>query len=252
VTKGAYSSIVDISERDSYLIPNADPRGIGAPYVQKGSFFDASRPFDPTTLAGSGIQLAAIPSPISNKWIHLPDGTVSSPGLAFAGETNSGRYRIGSNNIGESINSTLVFDWNATRLRLESSYSLFLGATASFVTPGDDIVAIQDTNTSGLRWSIQNLSTGTAAHTVCTLVNNASDARYVSFGVVSSNWSVIGDYRSAGEGFFEMASAGLAGTARPLSIWNRLNSYLRFGTTDLERMRILAGGQVCINANSCG
>lgn len=49
---------------------------------------------------------------------YLPNGTAAAPSLAVASETNSGRYRIGSNNIGESINGVLVYDWNASRVNL--------------------------------------------------------------------------------------------------------------------------------------
>lgn len=132
-----YSSIEDISEKDSYLVPNTDLRGVGVPYVKSGGFLQASLPIDPTVLAGSGITLAAIPSPISGKYIHLPDGNVTAPGLAWQGEVTSGRYRIGLANTGESILGDLVFDWNATRLRLDSGFSLDI----TDMTPGSVLFA---------------------------------------------------------------------------------------------------------------
>lgn len=51
---------------------------------------------------------------------QLADGTVGAPALTFANELTSGRYRIGANNIGESINSLKVIDWTASRLQLTS------------------------------------------------------------------------------------------------------------------------------------
>lgn len=48
------------------------------------------------------------------------DGTVSAPAISWAQDTDTGRYRIGAGNIGESIDGTLVKDWNASRLLLGS------------------------------------------------------------------------------------------------------------------------------------
>lgn len=48
----------------------------------------------------------------------IANGTVNAPSLAFTSEPTTGRYRIGSNNVGESIAGTKVFDWNASRLSL--------------------------------------------------------------------------------------------------------------------------------------
>lgn len=119
-----YSSILDVSEKNSYLVPNQDLRGNGPPYVKASGFLDASAAVDPAVLTGSGIQMAMIPSPISGKYIHLPDGNVTAPGLAWAGEVTSGLYRIGSANFGQSVLGSLKWDWNATRLKLASGFSL--------------------------------------------------------------------------------------------------------------------------------
>lgn len=56
--------------------------------------------------------------------IILGDGLVGSPSLAFINESNTGRYRVGASNVGESVSGTLVFDWNATRLSLATGYAL--------------------------------------------------------------------------------------------------------------------------------
>lgn len=53
------------------------------------------------------------------------DGLVGAPSISFTNETTSGRYRIGANNIGESINSTKVLDWNASRLLLTGLHLLW-------------------------------------------------------------------------------------------------------------------------------
>ena len=46
------------------------------------------------------------------------DGTVSLPGLAFAGDTDSGLYRIGANNIGLAVNGAKAVDIATTAIGL--------------------------------------------------------------------------------------------------------------------------------------
>lgn len=41
------------------------------------------------------------------------DGAAALPGLTFNNDTNTGFYRIGSDDLGVSANGTLVFEWNA-------------------------------------------------------------------------------------------------------------------------------------------
>lgn len=127
-SKGLYSPIVNISEKDSYLVPNEDIRGIGSPYALKAGYFEASKLVDPTVIKGSGLTMIQIPSPIKDKYIQLPGGTVTSPGLAFVAtaDNDTGLYLKGANNPAMSVNGTLVFDWNTTRLLIASGYQLQL------------------------------------------------------------------------------------------------------------------------------
>lgn len=129
MARGTHSPIVDRSQEHSYLVANEDVRGVGQPYMLQANFREASNPLDPTRVGGSttALTMASIPSPIIGKYIQLPDGTVSTPGLSWASETNSGRYRIGSNNFGESVAGDLKFDWNASRLRLDTGFDLQIG-----------------------------------------------------------------------------------------------------------------------------
>lgn len=60
----------------------------------------------------------------------FPDGAVGAPGISFANEPASGRYRIGTNNIGESINGVLVYDWNATRVNFAQPVLVPFGTNA--------------------------------------------------------------------------------------------------------------------------
>ena len=58
------------------------------------------------------------------------DGTVGSPGLAWASEFATGRYRIGSNNPAEAVNGAKVWDWNATRLLMAIDHVGSVGMAA--------------------------------------------------------------------------------------------------------------------------
>ena len=48
------------------------------------------------------------------------DGSVAGPAYSWAADTNTGRYRIGDGNVGESIDGVKVFDWNSARLLMAS------------------------------------------------------------------------------------------------------------------------------------
>lgn len=65
---------------------------------------------------------------------YVPDGSVTAPAFGWRTESgsshNSGRYRLGTANYGESVSGVLVFDWNATRLLMGAGYDLRLPATA--------------------------------------------------------------------------------------------------------------------------
>lgn len=48
--------------------------------------------------------------------IHAPDGSASSPSLSFSGDTNTGMYRIGADNIGVATAGTLRVDVSSTAI----------------------------------------------------------------------------------------------------------------------------------------
>lgn len=60
---------------------------------------------DSLSRSGKGAMLAALQSYV---------GTVSAPGLTFSGDTDTGLYRIGANNVGLSCGGTKVIDASAT------------------------------------------------------------------------------------------------------------------------------------------
>lgn len=61
---------------------------------------------------------------VSGHTLALPDGSVSVPAMNFASESATGRYRIGTNNVGEAVNGVSVMDWNATRLNLPNALAV--------------------------------------------------------------------------------------------------------------------------------
>ena len=56
------------------------------------------------------------PTPAASTAGLSADGTAALPSIAFSGDTNTGRYRIGADNVGESAGGTLRFDWNTERI----------------------------------------------------------------------------------------------------------------------------------------
>jgi hypothetical protein len=79
--------------------------------------------------------------------------------ITQTGSPGSGAFLTGGNSFGASAilgtndaydlyierGGTSVADFSASRLRLATSYSLYLGATSSIVSSGTDIFAAQDT-----------------------------------------------------------------------------------------------------------
>ncbi len=252
MTKGWYSSIRDLSEQNSYLVPNTDLRGVGQPYVKASGFLEASALVDPAAIQGTSVTLAAIPSPIVGKYIHLPDGNVSAPGLAWAGEVTSGRYRIGSGNAGESILGTLVYDWNASRVFYSTAMSLRLGVDAELfpatIPAGREPLTFQGTFDGGFRVAIQNLSTGTSAHADFSILNTSGND--FAFGVAGTGATWGASFPiAAGEAFLLTNNAGGSG-GMPICITTRQSNYIRLCTNATERIRILGAGAFLYGATT--
>lgn len=100
--------------------------------------------------------------------IYLPNGAVGTPALAFENDATSGRYRIGNDNFGESVNGVLAFDWNATRLL--SALNIQLGA-ANTLGWSDVILNREDAN-------ILSQYNGTNAQTYNLYGRRAADTDY--------------------------------------------------------------------------
>jgi hypothetical protein len=57
-------------------------------------------------------------------WIYRIDGSATQPTNTYEGDRDLGSYRIGADNEGFTAGGALRFDYNATRLKLASSYRL--------------------------------------------------------------------------------------------------------------------------------
>jgi len=115
----------------------------------------------PLTYTGSAS--SAIPSPSANSYIKwnsdataltnttgasavftVPDGSASAPGLAFEDDTNSGLYRIGSDNVGLTLGGTKRVDYGTAGMSVTGTI------TASGLLSVDDTTE----STSGTSGSI--------------------------------------------------------------------------------------------------
>jgi hypothetical protein len=63
-------------------------------------------------------------NPIGAQALQAPDGLATAPSMAFASEPTTGRYRLGTNDVGEAVNGAAVMDWTATRFNLPAGIGL--------------------------------------------------------------------------------------------------------------------------------
>lgn len=61
---------------------------------------------------------------IGGTTILFADGTVGAPSISFASDTDTGRYRIGANNMGDAVGGALVVDYSAVRIAFQIPVAL--------------------------------------------------------------------------------------------------------------------------------
>jgi len=148
--QGAYSATVQEDQFDKLLMID----------LQQQEIIDRSFAF-PLTYTGSAS--AELPTPSANSYLKwnsdatalvnttgasavftVPDGSASAPGLAFEDDTNSGWYRIGSDNVGLTLGGTKRIDYGTA------------GMSVTGTMTGSGILSIDDTteSTSGTSGSI--------------------------------------------------------------------------------------------------
>lgn len=114
------------------------------------------------------------------------DGTVSLPAVSFSGDTNSGMYRIGADNIGFAANGAKVFEYNTAAL---------LGPAGTVSLPGIGFHADPD---SGM-YRIGANNVGFAVNgTKQFEISTAGTAFATTATFNASNAIDIGDYDSGG------------------------------------------------------
>lgn len=123
------------------------------------------------------------------------DGTVSLPGLAFSGDTDSGLYRIGPNNIALSVNGAKATDIGTTYVALPASYYLNFGATTGTTGYGiRDNAGTMEFKASGGAW----VAIGGAAGGLT--VGTSTIASGTSGRVLYDNGGVLGEMTTTGTG----------------------------------------------------
>jgi len=147
---------------------------------------------------------------------------------------------------------TAVADFSASRLKLASAYALYLGTAGSLSSSADtELIAGTYSYDGALRYVLKNTSTGTSAHT--TISSLGSDGFDMSIVALGASYS--GSPFAASECVL-LANNGMNGSVGTAGMFiiNQMNSYLRFGTNNLEKMRLLTGaagvGALLLNATT--
>ncbi len=122
----------------------------------------------------SGVALT-VTSVSTSTAIAMGDGAVATPGLSFIGDTNSGIYRIGADNIGVGVNGAKVLDISTTGL----------GVTGTMVASG----AISGSNLSSSGGANPSASLGLTAVNGSAITYMRSDAAPALDVGISPTWS---------------------------------------------------------------
>lgn len=123
----------------------------------------------------------------------LAVGSVSAPSLAFTGDTDTGLYRIGANNIGVAASGAKVLDIGTSGLGITGALSVTNGITATAKTSA---IALQMSGRAS-----DNLS-------VISAMNNASSVNYGGIQFSSTDIRV-----QIGSGFTDRLTVSATGIA---------------------------------------
>lgn len=113
-----------------FFMADDEQRGLSEGLYKDGSYNDATLYRDPIEEAvanGYGFSMSDI---WEGGTYVFGAGTVSRPSVAV-GENDSGLYSIGANNVGAAAGEALIFDWSATRVRLNTTIALQFGDDVS-------------------------------------------------------------------------------------------------------------------------
>lgn len=198
-------------------------------------------------------QAATIIYAQSGQPVILPDGSAVSPALSFSRDPFTGRYLVAVGNVGESVNKTLVYDWDSSRFKLATAYKFYMGASGPISGDvGADYVAILDSLNGGVRAELRNTSAGGVAYAQWAALNNVNNDIVIRFN--GSAHASVGLTGTTAAGMLALANNAGAGTgSASLIVVNAINdagSVIIFGTRNLDRGRILENGVWCINTNA--
>lgn len=119
----------------SYNFTNAASNDIGMYLISEGNLGFSTVGTQRLSILGSTSVTSTLP-------FLAPNGTVSLPALAFSGDTNTGIYNIGADNVGVACGGAKVMDLSGTRIQSNVNHHFADGAAA---TPSLSFVS--DTNT---------------------------------------------------------------------------------------------------------
>jgi hypothetical protein len=139
----------------------------------------------------------ALTSSITSIGQHLGgDGTVSLPFYSHSADTDSGHYRIGTNNIGLALGGSKVVDYGAATTTFGSAI------TSSGVITGTTIEATGDTSAGdnsalGYTSALGAIIAGQGSTNDITLVND-SDATVLAIPTGTTNVDIVGEVTGTG------------------------------------------------------
>lgn len=152
-------------------------------------------------------------------WL-LGDGAVGAPAYSFSGDTDSGMYRIGANNIGVGVNGAKVLDVSATGLDVTGR-----------VTATTKIMA--GTTTDGAGSGIGAQMTVAATGSVIGAALKTDSSAY--FPVYAWNAATSGD------NMFTRFDTEAGGTLRGSIDYNRAGGLVRYNTSSNPKLKNIFG-----------
>jgi len=149
--------------------------------------------------------------------IKSSDGSVTAPSFTYSNDTNTGLYRIGSDNIGVAIGGSLVSDFASTGLDMNSLPAVNIGNSGTdFTTAGGLTLAGALTPNGGISAAVGVTVTTGDVYVTLGDVNVAAGDVTVTAGHVSAGGNItatgalVGATTTIGGGY---GSSGCSGTA---------------------------------------
>lgn len=205
------------------------------------------------SLAGRSIDgRNIIPGTITEEHITTVAG-LDTTAFHTGGDSFGATARLGTNDafdIEIERGGTLVATFSSSALVLPAGNKLQLGASATPLGDGTEILPIVHGVNAGLRLIMENTNTSTAAH--CTLGAISNENNDCQIGVLNSGFTTTGVH-VAGDGFVVLShGAGTStNTARHLVVANRLaTGSLKLGAGDAIWATMLSNGVFLLNATA--